>query len=92
MESSESPFDEIIKQVIRAALAGGEHAENTKRLVEDVMKTPAAEAGIHALGEGLIRVLEGKHSHEAVKGLPSEAVEIVESVLRSIGKPTASGS
>lgn len=91
MSSSGSAFDEIIKQVITASLTGGEHAEKMKRLVEEVMKTRAAETGIHALGEGLIRVLEGKHSHEATKGLPADAVEVVEAVLRAIGKPTSSG-
>lgn len=90
--SSGSAFDEVIKQVITASLAGGEHAEKTKRLVEEVMKTSAAEAGIHALGAGLIRVLEGKHSQEATKGLSADAIEVVESVLRAIGKPTSSGS
>jgi hypothetical protein len=92
MSSSVPSFEQIIKQVITASLAGGEHAEKMKTVIEGVMKSPAAEAGIKALCEGLIRVLEGKHSEAATKGLPTEAIEIVESVLRAIGKPTRSGS
>ena len=92
--SGPSPLDQIIQQALAAASqAGGEHAEKMRALIEGVMKTPAAGQGVQALGEGLSRVLDGKHSEEAVAGLPPNVTTLVNTFLQALGKPTSgSGS
>ena len=92
MSSSGPSLDQVIQQVIAASQAGGEHAEKMKGLIQGVMNTPMASPAIQALGEGLTRVLEGKHSEEATNGLPTDVTALVNQVLQALGKPTSSSN
>jgi hypothetical protein len=85
-------LDQVIKQVIAACLAGGESAAKMKTLIEGVMMTPMAPPSIQALGDGLVRVLEGKRGEEATAGLPDDVAELVRTVLQAIGAPSSNGA
>jgi hypothetical protein len=85
-------LDQVIKQVIAACLAGGEHAAKMRTLIEGVMMTPTAPPSIQALGDGLTRVLDGKRGEGATAGLPDDVADLVRTVLRALGAPSSNGS